>query len=768
MSTERRFVTPNKRGVYDILGMQVDMNADGSVSQKGWEQMDEVLSIYRDKSCETFRYLFIGPDGKIRNQIALTAQLPDVTLAYPNSEFLREVKSYAAATNSRIIFVHNHPNGNPNPSDADIETTKSIGDFLNEGETNIYGGHIILDHGKYTASCPDIEEGKWLAYSTDEAEKDDPLEKKTVSSVLGENYLTKEKIREIGREVSGKEKWNTKGWVSVVFTHGNAVVQVKEYRTEYLETASSTELKEELRLSGAGQGANHAVPFVLSENTSPRLLAAIKEHAKNGCFLDVYYGGQNLADVGLAGSGNSFLTDTEINRAKQNIMVDSTIPLRTLKALDPGGIIREKKNKGEKTMEKETVKIDINRGDQRERVQVFDAEILPGMTASPVFADTKGNTGRFSFATSQTGPISQTGPVYNKPGIDLMIQKNNAESFSARLVEIAEGSWHSEDLSGRNDDEQLAIKNYADKTNGLLKYLKIERNVYEPLKVTTTIRDEFAEKISEEEKTAFDLVERSDEWKINKEQKSVYIDGKIFRMYELQGNNDESRGFRAKILVSEAALRNKNGGFVEEFAKGYAAAAEYFTPEWEVNGLAREGGDRDALLSAGEKLKESLKANSQRMLATVWLHKQNAMKGADKDEIGKEFLRQIEESCPVEKLFEPNGEQAAYEAARKARAEILSYKNGDQEQRAKSLDKFLLQIGIEDPAFQMESQGEARPAMEKARNALARAINDEKDKKKNIIEKIKSMKQLGETPKKAPEKKAMPSVQKTHEYERER
>ncbi|MGF6376120.1 DNA repair protein RadC [Clostridiales Family XIII bacterium PM5-7] len=68
------------------------------------------------------------------------------TVVHPREVFNLAVRKSAAA----VIFVHNHPSGDPKPSDEDIITTKRLvegGDLLGIRVLD----HIIIGDGKYTS-----------------------------------------------------------------------------------------------------------------------------------------------------------------------------------------------------------------------------------------------------------------------------------------------------------------------------------------------------------------------------------------------------------------------------------------------------------------------------------------------------------------------------------------------------------------------------------------------------------------------------------------
>ena len=66
------------------------------------------------------------------------------TVVHPREVFTMAVRKSAAA----VIFVHNHPSGDPSPSKEDIDTTKRLVEAGNVLGIRVLD-HIIIGDGKY-------------------------------------------------------------------------------------------------------------------------------------------------------------------------------------------------------------------------------------------------------------------------------------------------------------------------------------------------------------------------------------------------------------------------------------------------------------------------------------------------------------------------------------------------------------------------------------------------------------------------------------------
>ena len=82
----------------------------------------EQLKDLRSKSQECFAVLTLdGANRLISNEIVFQGTL-DRSIIHPREIFARAIEDRAAS----IIVAHNHPSGNPRPSEKDIAVTKRI------------------------------------------------------------------------------------------------------------------------------------------------------------------------------------------------------------------------------------------------------------------------------------------------------------------------------------------------------------------------------------------------------------------------------------------------------------------------------------------------------------------------------------------------------------------------------------------------------------------------------------------------------------------
>lgn len=100
----------------------------------------------RDKNKEVFMAIYLNG----RNQILKMDELFEGTLntsaVYPREVVKRALDNHAAA----LVFVHNHPSGNPKPSQDDISITKKLSDAAKAIDISVHDHLIIAGNDVYS------------------------------------------------------------------------------------------------------------------------------------------------------------------------------------------------------------------------------------------------------------------------------------------------------------------------------------------------------------------------------------------------------------------------------------------------------------------------------------------------------------------------------------------------------------------------------------------------------------------------------------------
>lgn len=76
----------------------------------------------RTKNVETFQILMVNTRRRLIRVEQVSQGLLDTILVHPREVFNSAIAARAAA----IVLVHNHPSGDPTPSDADIKVTRDL------------------------------------------------------------------------------------------------------------------------------------------------------------------------------------------------------------------------------------------------------------------------------------------------------------------------------------------------------------------------------------------------------------------------------------------------------------------------------------------------------------------------------------------------------------------------------------------------------------------------------------------------------------------
>lgn len=118
------------------------------VKRMGVESSDDIARMFiedmRYEKREVFKALLLNPRGEIISIETVSVGELTSTLVHPREVFSQAVKKSAAG----IVFVHNHPSGNPEPSQEDIDTTQRLmacGKLLGI----VVIDHIIIGDGRY-------------------------------------------------------------------------------------------------------------------------------------------------------------------------------------------------------------------------------------------------------------------------------------------------------------------------------------------------------------------------------------------------------------------------------------------------------------------------------------------------------------------------------------------------------------------------------------------------------------------------------------------
>ncbi len=98
----------------------------------------------KDEKQENFYILILNNQNNIIKEQLISKGIIDAAILHPREVFKPAIKNSA----SKIILVHNHPSGNPEPSSEDLDITKQLIDAGKLIDIKILD-HVIIGEGKW-------------------------------------------------------------------------------------------------------------------------------------------------------------------------------------------------------------------------------------------------------------------------------------------------------------------------------------------------------------------------------------------------------------------------------------------------------------------------------------------------------------------------------------------------------------------------------------------------------------------------------------------
>lgn len=300
--------------ILDIIGKHFDTDDSGKPTLDGMKSLSKAMEIYSDKHFETARYLFIK-EGTIIRHITVSSQSPSSTIIKPDDKFLYDLKSFAKETESKIVFLHNHPSGYVEPSQADVKLTEYMNNFFsNQDGMSYFAGHIILDHGSF--GLYDVRENKWNAlidneifpisevenhYKIQLSKHGKKLELNTRDNSVSEKSL--KELSEYAKQCDAGNIWNTKDWIpGFIITGGGIVTSFEQFNN--LDFQNQKALSEKLKVLGRKYGSENIILFPRNKE---QFLICERFAQDTGKIKDVFYEKQDGSfEVSSYRNGNIF------------------------------------------------------------------------------------------------------------------------------------------------------------------------------------------------------------------------------------------------------------------------------------------------------------------------------------------------------------------------------------------------------------------------------------------------------------------------------
>ena len=117
---------------------------DKSIYKSAQEVFDYLYHSMRDLEKEVFKVIYLNSQNQIIETEDLFSGTPDKSFISPREVMERAIKHYAVS----LIFVHNHPSGNPEPSTSDKELTRDLLYAASIMQIKVLD-HIIIGENRY-------------------------------------------------------------------------------------------------------------------------------------------------------------------------------------------------------------------------------------------------------------------------------------------------------------------------------------------------------------------------------------------------------------------------------------------------------------------------------------------------------------------------------------------------------------------------------------------------------------------------------------------
>jgi len=119
-------------------------DADPPLYRRSSEVARHYLPLMRDLRKEIFKVLLLNRSNRFIKEVFISEGTLDASIVHPRDVFREALLEPAAG----IILIHNHPSGNPSPSEEDLRVTKQLVEAGRLLGIKVYD-HIILAGERY-------------------------------------------------------------------------------------------------------------------------------------------------------------------------------------------------------------------------------------------------------------------------------------------------------------------------------------------------------------------------------------------------------------------------------------------------------------------------------------------------------------------------------------------------------------------------------------------------------------------------------------------
>jgi DNA repair protein RadC len=124
--------------------IQSQKSGDKVSFKRSLEVFEHYLPLMRDLRKEVFKVLLLNRANRLIKEVTISEGTLEASIVHPRDVFREALLEPAAG----IILIHNHPSGNPSPSEEDLRITKQLVEAGRLLGVKVYD-HIILAGESY-------------------------------------------------------------------------------------------------------------------------------------------------------------------------------------------------------------------------------------------------------------------------------------------------------------------------------------------------------------------------------------------------------------------------------------------------------------------------------------------------------------------------------------------------------------------------------------------------------------------------------------------
>lgn len=127
-----------------VRRIQSERKREKPIFKRPSDVRDHYLPLMRDLRKEVFKVLLLSRANRLIKEVNVSEGTLDASLVHPREVFREALLESAAG----VILIHNHPSGNPTPSEEDLRITRQLVEAGRLMGIKVYD-HIILAGDDY-------------------------------------------------------------------------------------------------------------------------------------------------------------------------------------------------------------------------------------------------------------------------------------------------------------------------------------------------------------------------------------------------------------------------------------------------------------------------------------------------------------------------------------------------------------------------------------------------------------------------------------------